>query len=249
MRNIIAIIRKEFFHFSVSPIAYAVTFFLMLIMGLHFFSIIKNSTTYNLQHSETYTPSAQVFAIPLITLLFVTIPALTMRSFSEENRSGTLELILTKPITDLQLVIGKWLSICFAILLLLTLMLAFPLLLSLITIQGIDWGLTLAIFLGIALISIASSAIGVTISIFFKNQIVSFLITLLIILIFWYIGSISRSTNPLFTFLKILDIQGHFFPTFYQGLVYIKDLIFFLSLTFLFLTFGVLKLDLKRWKG
>lgn len=249
MKIILTITRKELSYFAESPVVYAMTICTLLISGLNLFSTIQNAAYYNLSNPVKYIPTIQSIISPILTLLIVTIPALTMRAFSEENRSGTLELLMTLPITDPQLVIGKWLGAFTLTIVILISTLVFPLILLFITKPGIDVGLLISNYLGLFLFSGGICAIGVSISTFFRNQLASFFSSLTIVLLFWFIVSPADSMGDFGSILKYLDMRNHFFSTFYQGIIDVKDMVYFLSITLLFIVIGILALDSKRWNG
>ncbi len=156
---------------------------------------------------------------------------------------------MTMPITDIQLVVGKWLGAFILTLIILISTLVFPLILLIITKPGIDVGLLTSIYLGLLLFSGGICAIGVSISTFFRNQLASFFTSLTIVLLFWFISSPADSMGSFGSILKYLDMRNHFFSTFYQGIIDVKDLVYFLSIALVFMVIGILALDSKRWNG
>jgi len=108
MRNIWTIARREYKLYFTSPVAYVVAFLFMVILGWFFYSEMRGAI---LQAAyQAYAPSVQIIISPMVTLLLFTMPAITMRLLAEEARMGTLELMLTAPVKDWELVIGKWLG-------------------------------------------------------------------------------------------------------------------------------------------
>ena len=171
------------------------------------------------------------FSIAYWTLFFF-IPALTMRMLAEENRSGTIELILTKPITQWQLVSGKFLATL--ILIIIALALTLPYYITIANIGEIDHGAVILGYVGLILMSGAYISIGLFTSSFSNNQIVSFL-TALFIGIFFHIifdvlaGSITGNLGEIFNFLSV---STHF-DSISRGVIDTKDLIYFLSIIFI----------------
>jgi len=164
--------------------------------------------------------------------LFIFIPALTMRLIAEENRSGTIELLLTKPVTDRQVIAGKFT----AALLLIIIALAFtiPYVITLSSIGNLDQGAVICGYLGLVLLSAVYIGIGIYASSITSNQIVAFLMAIFISLFFHIIFDVlartfSGITGQVFNFLSI---STHF-ESMARGVLDTKDLIYFLSLALL----------------
>src|SRR4030043_2374413 len=141
MRNVWIIARREYKLFFSSPVAYVVAFFFMILLGWFFYSALRDAiiqSTY-----QAYVPTVQIIISPLVTLLVFVMPAITMRSVAEEMRSGTMELLLTAPIKDWELIVGKWLGAFLYMLTLLGLTLIFPFILNFLLNPGIDQGILL----------------------------------------------------------------------------------------------------------
>ncbi|MCD4665291.1 MAG: ABC transporter permease subunit [Bacteroidales bacterium] len=184
------------------------------------------------------------FGIAYWTLFFF-IPALTMRQFAEENRSGTIELLLTKPVSDWQVVLGKFLST--SILILIALALTLPYYITVANLGPIDHGAVWSGYLGLIFMSAAYISIGIFTSSVSTNQIVSFLLALFIGIFFQIIfsmlsGSFSGFIGEL---LNFLSLSTHF-DSISRGVIDSKDLIFFLSLIFLGMILTEANLSKKR---
>jgi ABC-2 type transport system permease protein len=184
------------------------------------------------------------FGIAYWTLFFF-IPALTMRQFAEENRSGTIELLMTKPISDWQVVIGKFLSTL--VLILIALILTIPYYITVANLGPIDHGAVLTGYLGLILMSAAYIAIGIFTSSISNNQIVSYLLALFIGIFFQIIFSMLAGSFSGFIgqALNFLSVSSHF-DSISRGVIDSKDLIFFLSLIFLGLILTEANLARKR---
>ena len=243
MRNIWVIAEKEYKHYFISPIAYAIAFMILLIIGILFYANILAATV------QQYVPSIQVVVGPLVTLFLFTTPAVTMRTLADEQKTGTLEILLTAPVRDWEVVVGKWLG---GVLFILTILLAtwvFPIILNQLIEPGIDQGLMLANYLGLFLMSAAFLAIGVMASSFFSNQIAAFFVTLGIILGLWMIGVPSQAMGGAGSeLLRYLDLGEHFYSTFYRGVIALKDIIYYLSLIALALFLGSVSVETRRWR-
>jgi ABC-2 type transport system permease protein len=176
--------------------------------------------------------SLDVFFNVALWSLFFFIPAITMRQFAEERKTGTIEFLLTKKITDRQLIIGKYL----ACLLLVIIALAFtiPYYISVAKLGNIDHGSTISGYLGLILMSSAFIAIGLLASSLTNNQIVAFLLALLIGVVFQFIfGSLGAGQSGFLGGLLLdLSVPRHF-ESMSRGVIDTKDVIYFLALTVL----------------
>jgi ABC-2 type transport system permease protein len=243
MRNIWVIAEKEYKHFFISPIAYVMALVLLVVLGILFYINIVAATL------QQYAPGIDVILGPMVTLLLFMTPAITMRSIAEENKSGTMEILLTSPVRDWEVVIGKWLG---GVLLMFTLLLLtwfFPIVLNQIIKPGIDQGVMLTGYLGIFLLSGAFLAIGVWISSLFSNPIAAFLATLGVSLLFWVIGLITQASGAggesIFTYLSLNE---HFYNTFMRGIIDLKDVVYYLSVMVLALYLGTVSVEMRRWR-
>jgi ABC-2 type transport system permease protein len=243
MHNIWIIAQKEFKHFIISPIAYVVSFTILLIVGLLFYANIMAAS------QQQYAPDITIILGPLVTLLLFTTPAITMRSLAEEQKNGTLEILLTNPVRDWEVVVGKWLGGMFFIIILLLLTWLYPILLNQMIKPGIDQGLMIAGYLGLLLLTSSFLAIGVMTSSFFSNQIAAFFACLGILLIFWVISYPSQAMGASGSaLLRYLDMSEHYFGNFFRGIIDIKDIVYFLSITALALFFGSVSVETRRWR-
>ena len=171
------------------------------------------------------------FSVAYWTLFFF-IPAITMRMIAEENKSGTIELLLTKPVTDWQVIIGKFLS---GLLLIgITLALTLPYYFSIASIGEIDHGAVWCGYLGLLLMSAVYLSIGLFTSSISNNQIVALLLALFIGVFFHLIfGFMARGLKGTAgEILNYISISDHF-ESIARGVIDSKDLIYFLSLIFL----------------
>ena len=184
------------------------------------------------------------FAVAYWTLFFFT-PALTMRLLAEEKKTGTIELLLTKAVTDRQVVWGKFLSAL--LLILIALACTFPYLITLSKIGDIDAGEILCGYAGLALMSAAYISIGLYASSITNNQIVAFLMALLVGLFFHIIfevlaGNFTGVVSQIFT---TLSLSNHF-ESISRGVVDTRDIIYFGSIVFLGLFLSELSLTKRN---
>jgi ABC-2 type transport system permease protein len=168
------------------------------------------------------------FGIAYWTLFFF-IPALTMRQFAEENRSGTIELLLTRPIKDWQLIVGKFLATL--LLIIFALVLTLPYYITVSSLGPIDHGAVLTGYLGLILISAAYISIGLFTSSISNNQIVAYLLALLIGIFFQIIfGLLANSVSGILgNVIAYLSLSNHF-DSISRGVIDSRDLLFFLSI-------------------
>lgn len=245
MRNIWVIAEKEYKHYFISPVAYAIAFMILLVVGILFYANISYAAI------NQFAPTVTVVIGPLVSLLLFTSPAVTMRTLADEQKTGTLEILLTAPVRDWEVVVGKWLG---GVLFLLTILLAtwvFPIILNQVVEPGIDQGLMLANYLGIFLMGSAFLAVGVMASSFFSNQIAAFFATLGILLVLWMISvpvQALGSTSSGGDLLKYLDMSEHFYNTFYRGVIALKDIVYYLSVISLALFLGSVSVETRRWR-
>ncbi len=242
----IAIFRKEINAFFASLIGYVVIGVFLVVMGLFLF-VFPDTSLLN----YGYATLGPFFSLAPNVLLFI-IPAITMRAFAEERQSGAIELLVTRPLRDIEIVLGKFLA-C----LLLVVIALLPTLLYYYSIYqlgepvgNIDAGGTIGSYLGLLFLSMAFVAIGLFASSLTTNQIVSFLLALAIT--FWcYFGFDYLASLPVFygngdTFIGALGMQEHFFSL-GRGLIDSRDVVYFLSLTAFFVLLTVLSLERRKW--
>src|SRR5438067_2259186 len=256
MTNIIAIARKELRSYFASPIAYIVIGFWALLYG-YFFVFILNIFVRNSMQMGQFGMGQQSMNVnqqlirPLlqnvtIMILFV-MPMVTMRTYAEEKRSGTIELLLTSPLTDFQIIMGKFLGAMalYGVMLLLTMIH-----IGLLFVYGRpEWKPILTAYLGLLLLGGCFISLGLLISSLTKNQIVAGMVTFAVFLLLWiitWIGSFSGPTvDQLTQYLSIIDHLDDFS----KGVVDTKHLIYYLS----FITFGLFltakSVDTERWRG
>jgi ABC-2 type transport system permease protein len=243
MRNIWTIGIREYKHYFSSPIAYAVAFVIMLIVGILFYVNLVSYANYGMA------PGIQIVIGPLVTLLLFTTPAVTMNTMADEQKTGTLELLLTAPVRDYEIIVGKWFG---GFLFILTILLAswiFPIILNQLVSPGIDQGELLASYLGLALMCAAFVAIGIAASSLFSNQIAAFFLTLGIIMALWMVSYPAQSMGAGGgEIVRYLDLGEHFYSTFYKGLIDLKDVIYYLSLTAVSLFLGSVSVESRRWR-
>lgn len=235
----VALIKKEIRSFFASPIGYLVIGVFLVVNGL-FLWVFQGA--YNILDSG-FADLSPFFELAPWVLLFL-IPAVTMRSFSEERKMGTLELLRTQPISMNSIVGGKYLGALSLIILALI-----PTLIYITTISSLgnpsgnwDVGSTIGSYIGLLFLAIAYTAIGIFTSTLSKNQIVAFIIAVFSCFVLYYgfdgLASVSQAFD-----LSKLGMKSHF-DSVARGVLDTRDLIYFLSIAFLFL--GATVIHLKR---
>ena len=247
MRNVWTIARREYNYYFSTPAAYVVTFMILGILGI-LFVIQLNVSLY-----QQFAPGIQSILAPLAwMLIFLAAPALTTRTIASESRLGTIETLLTAPIRDWELVVGKWLGAYLALLSVVATTLVFPILLNALVTPGIDQGAMLAGYLGISLFLAAIVAVGVVISSLFEHQVATFLVTEAVFLIlFFVISAITQFMSPSElwgTVLGYFDVQGPLYNNLLRGVLDLRDIAQYLSLTTLALFLTSVSVATRRWR-
>jgi len=261
MRGIGAIYRREINSYFTSPVAYVIITAFLFIAGFIFYNLLSyfalqciQSVRYaQLYHtvpppmninSWVVTPFMQNLAFTFIII----IPLLTMRLFAEEKRQGTMEMLLTAPVSSWEIILGKFLAATTVFLVMLALTFIYQIML--IIYGKPDIPPVLGGYLGIFLFGLALIALGMFISSLTKNQIVAAFISIVLFLFLWIINwsSIFTTRTAIQDTLSYLSITEHL-REFIKGVVDTKSLVFFLSLTFLGLFLTDKSLQIWRWKG
>jgi len=238
LKKIILICSKELGTYLSSPMAYVVSAIFIALSGTSF-------TTYLAQTSYSDT-SIRGFleAAQLLILLFSTL--LTMRLISEERKLGTWELLLTAPVQDHEIVFGKFFSSLIVLAGMLIMTLYFPILLTIF--GDPDTGPILTSYLGLLLLGSASLAIGIFASSLTSNQIVSAVVAGGILFGLWFLGSAaSLIPDPVGDLLSYFSLSYHF-PNFIRGIVDTRDVVYYLSVTAVFLFLSVRSIETERWR-
>ena len=242
MRNILTISRREVAAYFNSPIAYIFMILFIFILSFLFFVFFPFFSQTN--------PDLRNFFFWFPWVLSIFIPAVTMRLWSEERRSGTIELLLTWPLQAWEIVVGKYLAGLFVIAVSLILTLVVPISLS-SSVSSLEWGVVFTSYLGALLISSVYIALGSWASTLTNNQIVSLLIAIAFSLVMVGIGY-----PPVVKFLNALPGLGNFigwfgtdshFREFSKGLINPVGLIYGFSLTVFFLVLNNLFVEGRKF--
>ena len=252
----VPVFKKEMRLYFGSPVAYAFLALFLLIAGWMFSQIfliysemsmrsfMQPMAAQNLNPTENI--MRPVFSNMSVVLLFF-IPMLTMRLFAEEKKSGTIELLLTYPVRDGEVLMGKFLAAGAVYLILLALTLVYP---GLMWAFGrVEWGAVLTGYLGLLLLGAAFLAVGVFISSLTENQIVAGSATFGVLLAFWLIGwGADAAGGKLRSLLQYLSIIEHM-DGFGKGVIDTKDVVYYVTVAAFALFLTLRALDAKRWKG
>lgn len=255
MSNILAIAQKELKAYFASPIAYIVIGLWALLYGYFYSSLLGYFVRQSIQGSQFGGPQTLNINEQMLRLLFqnVTIlvlflmPMITMRTYAEEKRSGTIELLLTSPVTDLQIILGKFVGA----LGLYGAMLAVTIvhILILFIYGNPEWKPIATAYLGLLLFGGCFISAGLFISSLTKNQIVAGTASFAVFLLLWILDWMGSFTGPTVSaLLSYLSIVGHF-DDFSKGVIDTTHVIYYVS----FITFGLFltakSVDSERWRG
>lgn len=250
MRNIWIIAKREFNHYFISPIAYVVAFMILLTVGI-MFSLNVLYFIQNAFQAFGQAPDASLITEVFAFLLVLSVPAISMRLLADEARTGTLELLLTAPVRDFELVVGKWLGGCLFILAILAVTLIYPLILHFVLVSpGIDQQLVVSSYLGVILLAASFLALGVGISAVFSNPVAAFFVTLSSFVVLWWLIGIPAQLLPgtAGEVFRYLDVKTHFYNALNIGSIRLSNLIYFISLIALGLFIGTTAVETRRWR-
>ena len=239
MKQVLAITRKELRGYFGSPLA-------LIFMGAFLAVTLFTFFWVDAFFSRGIADVRPLFRWMPVLLIFL-VAALTMRQWSEEQRSGTLEILMTLPVSSIQLVLGKFLAVVALVAIALALTIFLPITVSLL--GNLDWGPVVGGYLASLLLAAAYAAIGLFLSSRTDNQIVALIATVLICGLFYLIGTggvtdfVGQTLGNIFRAVG----AGSRFESIERGVIDIRDLFYYLTLTGLFLTLNVLSLKAKGW--
>lgn len=235
MKNITTIYQKELKSYFNSPIAYIVIIVFLIIAGYFF--------TSSLFQNNLATLRSLFDIIPFIFLFF--IPAITMRLFSEEKKQGTIELLLTKPVTDNELVIGKFLAAF-----MLTLITLLPTLLYFIIVAllgKIDNGTVVGGYLGLIFTAAVYIGVGLFASSLTENQVVAFIVAFIAIFALFMMGKILMQFSPILVSAVEFISTDYHFTNISRGVIDSRNLIYYFSMIFFTLFLTRVSLESRKW--
>jgi ABC-2 type transport system permease protein len=256
MRNFAAVFKKELRTYFTSPIAYVVIIIFLILAGFFFYSGYAYFNLISFQAMRSAQTMVGVNVIdwvlrPLlgnISVFFMLLmPLLTMRLFSEEKKTGTIELLFTYPIRDSELLLGKYIACLTVFLLMLGLTFIYPLMMHLF--GTLPWGPVLTGYLGLVLLGAAFIALGIFASSLTENQIVAAVLAFGALLFFWVIGWAANfapiKVGKVLTQISLLE----HFDNFAKGIIDTKDIVYYITLILFFLFITLRSLESKKWRG
>lgn len=253
MSNMLAIARKELASYFTSPIGVVVIAVFAVIYGFFFAVMMEAFQRQAMQFGLSQAPVdlneqmiRPLFANVMVVLLF-TLPLITMRTYAEEKRSGTIELLLTSPITDLQIVFGKFLGAMGLIAAMLVATL--PHIAILFWYADPEWKPIATTYLGFFLLAGCFVSIGLFVSSLTRNQIIAGMVNFAVFLLLWVIdwmGSFMGPTGQ--AILSYLSITQHF-EDFARGVLDTKHLVYYASVIVFGVVLTMRSVEAERWRG
>jgi ABC-2 type transport system permease protein len=255
MRNVWTICRRELYSYFVSPIAWVLLAIFAFLSGAFTYIITANFVRASMEGQMTGQSIPMNLNEQVIRPLFSNIaviglfliPLISMRLFAEEKRQGTIELLVTSPVHDLEIVLGKWLSAVIMYSALLLVLLADY---SFLFIYGQpDWKPVVTGFLGVLLLGACLLSLGTFISTTTKNQIVAGAVGFALALLLWILDwTTSFGNSPTVQVLSYASILSHL-DSFARGVIDSKDVIYYLTMIFLGLFLTTRSLESLRWRA
>lgn len=256
LKKIRSIAKRELVSSFASPVAYVILAIFAFFSGYFFYVRIQMYSFISLQYMRYQGYSASIniddyivkpLYANLAVILLLLIPVITMKSFAEEKKNGTNELIMTLPVTLTDILLGKFISAC--MILAAMLVLTFPIPLFLTLYGSLDKGAILTTYIGMFFMGSAMISVGMFASSITENQVVAAVIAFGLLLLFWSIGWVSYGANPgLTSFLRYLSLVDIHFQNLIKGIIDTRDMVYYLSVlfSFLFLTHRVL--ESEKWR-
>ncbi len=242
MRNILLVFRREVGQYFTSPIAYLVAFAVLVLGGF----VFNNDLAMRNGSRQATDGSLILNYFALFTLFFA--PLLTMRLMAEENREGTIELLMTLPLRDSDIVLGKFLGgwAYFTILLAVTLVYQ----VILIWLSPPDVGRVISAYIGIWLYGGAAIGIGLLFSALTENQIVAAFLSMAVLLLLWLSDLVGGALNnrALAELIRTFSFQSHYIYSFAIGLIRLNDLVFFVGVITITLFITTRLVESRRWR-
>ncbi|MCL4533774.1 MAG: ABC transporter permease [Bacteroidetes bacterium] len=243
MRNTLAILQKEIWYFAVTPGSYVTAAAFLVLTGAVFAQLLMRTQADSV---PIYPLFVGLYGIVSAFLGVVFGPIISMRMLSEEARSGTIEQLLTMPIRDIEVVIGKFLAAFVFMGAMVTMTLFYPLAIQLF--GNPDWGPILGTYIGMLLVGAASLSIGLLTSSFTQNQIVAAVISLVALLFLWLLDALATLfAPPLFNLVAFMSAASHM-SEFTKGVIDSRDVIYYLSVVAIALFLTTRSLEARRWR-
>lgn len=242
MSTTVTILRRELRANFDSPVAYVVICLALVLLGFVFFYLggFWQANRASFENLFVWLPRG---------LSWVVIPVLTMRVIAEERRSGTLEMLITLPVRDTSVIMGKFLGVWLIILLLIAITLLYPILMFKFWHLGaLDWGPIKAGYIGLVFYSAAAVSIGLLVSSLTESQIIAFFVTWIILLALHLVGMLTNyiDNDTLRAVVSFISFDARLTP-FTRGLVTTRDLLYFASITIACLMASFRALERRKW--
>jgi ABC-2 type transport system permease protein len=245
MKRVTPVFAREFANYFNTPIGFIFVDVFLLVTGFFFFDLFKFFATEQASLRNLF------MLLPWVYLFFV--PAISMRLIAEEKKVGTLELLMTLPLRDWEVVLAKYFAAF--IFLTVSMLLTFPLVVvvarAAATGVGLDYGPIIGGYLGTILMGGAFLAIGVFFSSLTDNQIIAFILAVVTTAILMLIGLpdvVEFFPAVVQRFVSDLSLLSHFYSV-GRGVIDTRDMIYYLSIIFLFLYFTIRSVETRKWKG
>ncbi len=243
MSPMLSIARREFRSYFDSPLAYVVICLSFLCLGLFFF--LWEGGFWQVDQASLQ----RLFEYAPVGLGVLVVPVITMRLMAEEKRSGTLEMLITLPVKDTDVILGKYLGAVGLVFVLLAATLTYPLFMFGYpwNLGPLDMGPVWSGYLGLMLFSFAAVAIGLLISSLTDSQAVAFFITFFVLTVIWFSGTLARHlSGAAANVLNYISFQTRL-SGFMRGLIDTRDVVFLISVTVLSLVVSFRALERRKW--
>ncbi|MBX3279509.1 MAG: ABC transporter permease subunit [Acidobacteria bacterium] len=259
MRGILAIYRREMGSYFASPIAYIVIGFFLLVTGYFFYNILSifvmRQDMMAMQAARMGSPPEmdvpslvlRNFMGVVSTIILFMIPMLTMGVYAEERKRGTMEMLMTSPLTEWQIVLGKFFAAFSLYGVMLAPTLIFQVVMARYSDPGMPWRVLGSGYLGVLLLGAVLVAIGSFISSLTESQIIAAVVTFVVFLLLWVLDIGASGGSQTGGLLQYLSILRHF-DDFSRGVIDTSSVVFYLSLTVLGLFLTLRTLDSMRWR-
>jgi ABC-2 type transport system permease protein len=240
----LTIAKREFRSYFDSPLAYVVICLSFLALGYMFFSFRGGFWQVD------RTSVSRLFEFAPLGLSLLVVPVVTMRLVAEERRSGTLEMLITLPVKDSDVIGGKYLGALGLVLVLVLATIVYPVAMfwKPWTLGPLDWGPVQSGYIGLILFSAAAVALGLLVSSFVESQAIAFFVTVVVLGALWFFDDLAEAigNGAIATVLRYVSFQARL-SSFWRGLVDTRDIVFFLSVTALALVISFRALERRKW--
>lgn len=243
MSPMLIIAKREFRSYFDSPVAYVVICLSFLVLGAFFFLV--GGGFWQVDRATV----SRMFELAPLGLAFLVVPVITMRLLAEEKRSGTLEMLITLPVKDSDVILGKYLGALGMLLVLVLATAVYPIAMFKWpwNLGPLDTGPVLAGYVGLILFCAAATSIGLLLSSLTESQAIAFFLTVFVLIVLWFTGSLARwvggTAGNVLNFIAFDSrLSG-----FSRGLVDTRDVVFFLTVTALCLVVAFRALERRKW--